>query len=195
MKLIERPQFIYILYDPTFISKKFYVGYSYDPAGRLKEHINRKNENITKDEWVKELANKNIQPIFHIVTSLETIELAGIAEIKLISFLKNIGLELINKSIGGNQPPILSGEENPTSKLTQTQINNIRIEFLEEKVSRSKIAKKYSTSLTNVCDIVSYKSWKNDIELTDDLNKKVKQRIREEKDIANCPSRGIKKRK
>lgn len=106
MEKVNKSIYIYILYDPTFISNKFYVGKTWqkNPRKRLVSgHLNPTNlkKNIFNANWIKSLLSRNVKPNMHIVTILSPDEDWVMAEISLIQFLRWCGLELTNLTDGG----------------------------------------------------------------------------------------------
>jgi transposase len=158
----------------------FYVGVSYDPFGRLKEHIDRYGENNKKDEWKDELNARGVEVASHIVFVYPNAKSAYEAEVDLISFCTYIGIDLVNKSKGGDAPPPMHGESNPSSKLKMEQVVQIRRLFIDGE-SRGNLAKQFNVGLNTICGIVAYKTWKNGVEITPELMEAIQQRVLEEK--------------
>ncbi len=94
---------IYILYDPTFKSKKVYVGKSIQPIIRLQQHTNKNNlnHNTKKNSWIKSLATRAVLPQMFIVSMINNEDNWKMAEHSLITFLRYIGIELVNDTDGG----------------------------------------------------------------------------------------------
>jgi len=152
---------LYILYDPTFVSKKFYIGYSNNPQHRLRNHINVKEENSFKDNWINKLAQRDIEPIPFIVASFPNEILAGEAEKQLITFCRATGIKLTNILDGGNKPPYKAGEDSTNAKLTWQETEEIRNKYFQKRVSKTKLAKEYNVSKGLIRKIVHYESWIN----------------------------------
>lgn len=103
MSTIPQTHYIYIVYDPSFISKRVYIGYSIEPDRRLYEHTHIKEENLIKDRWINKILARQINPAVCLFTSFPTEQLAGDAEIELIAFFKSIDIPLANIAPGGNK--------------------------------------------------------------------------------------------
>ena len=175
--------YLYILYDPTFISQTFYVGYSYHPSERLQEHIDIKNENKDKDEWIDDLGKRNVEPAYFVVADFATELLVCYAEIQLISFCKAIKLNICNKSPGGNAPPIQSGEQHRSAKLKRTDVDNIRELFLYKNVSKRELFAMYpQMAQGSIRDILYYNSWADPAPSEETL-KLLKERLREDRAV------------
>lgn len=176
----NRIHYLYILYDPTFISKKFYVGYSYRPNIRLKEHIEGKKENPFKENWIKKMARRNVEPVPFIITSAPTKTLAGLIEIQLIAFFRDIGVKLTNILDGGNIPPYKAGENHSMAKLNKKQVEEIRDLFFNKKVSKAQLSIQFNVSITNIKDIIAFKIWKNDFTQPENLRELINKRNKED---------------
>lgn len=102
---------IYILFDPTFVSKTYYIGYTNNPSRRLKQHINDYSTNPYKTAWIRKLKFRGILPAIYSIYQYLTEDDVLKAEIELIAFLKYIGVKLCNISSGGNRPPSSLGKQ------------------------------------------------------------------------------------
>lgn len=173
---MNRTTYLYILYDPTFISPKFYVGYSYNPSKRLEKHISRKNENKTKDEWIDELKQRGVSPSYFIVSVFSSDYDAGRAEIEMIAFCHLIGIDLVNKALGGNKPPRMSCENSALSKLIWDDINIIRKRYFDDLISLSVLAREYKVTRRTITNIVNYKTWTDNIIIPTNLEELLQQR-------------------
>lgn len=104
MKLSQKHTYIYILYDPTFISQKFYVGKTEQPPKkRLGGHLKPSNlrRNYFSINWIKSLLARNIKPAMHIVAVIPPLHDWETAEKTLISFLRWCKIEVVNLTEGG----------------------------------------------------------------------------------------------
>lgn len=104
MKLSNKPTYIYILYDPTFISTKLYVGKTEQkPAKRLSGHLKKSNlqKNYFSVNWIKSLLARNIKPAMYIFTIIPPGQDWESAEKLLIAFLRWCGIEITNITDGG----------------------------------------------------------------------------------------------
>lgn len=116
--------YIYLLYDPTFVSKKVYVGKTTNPLRRWREHITNKDYNDThKDRWIKKLLIRNALPELKVIYIVPKNKNWKRVEKKFISLLKWCGIKLANSTSGG------AGVSNP-------------IKCVRDKMSRAK--KKYN---------------------------------------------------
>lgn len=180
-KKYHKYYYLYILYDPTLVSKKFYVGYSYDPNYRLQTHIDVKNENLFKDKWINKMERNNIRPSYFIVSSFLSEELACEAEIELIAFCKNIGIKLINVLPGGRGVlPYKNGEDQIGAKLTWGKVEEIRNKYFNNKISRKILAEQYGVSKSLIRNVVHYENWINsDTIIPNNLEQLLKDRANE----------------
>lgn len=170
-KIKHEKWYLYILYDPTFVSQRFYVGYSYNPQRRLKEHINIKGENPFKDKWINKLAERNIKPILYVYALFSTENLAAEAEMKLIEFCNIVGIELVNILSGGNKPPRnyslevnkkrgRAGENNAAAILTERDVIQIRHKHSSKRYSYKELAEQYNVNKGTIHNIIVGKTWK-----------------------------------
>lgn len=180
--MIEQQYFLYILYDPTFISQTFYVGYSNNPDRRLIEHIRIKEENIHKDNWIDKLSKRSIEPTYYLICSFDTKKKAKLAEIDMIALCKYIDLKIVNKTNGGDEPPHKYGEQHNSAKLKYEEVKEIRRLFFDGKITRKELSKRFNVSSTNIGDIIKYKIWKNDIDIPDNLQELIQQRTKEDRE-------------
>lgn len=174
----KTPTYLYILYDPTYVSNTFYVGITYDPITRLKDHI-RDKENEYKKNWINKLSIRNIKPAMKIIELFVYEKIAEAAEINMIAFLRSIDVKLCNIAPGGNVPPHKTGEDNFNAKLNKQQVSEIRHAFFNEKIGRQELADKYKISITNIKDILRYKIWFNDIIIPNNIDELIEARNRE----------------
>jgi GIY-YIG catalytic domain len=97
--------YLYILYDPTFVSKTFYAGKSENPKNRLNGHFSEAiedNKSIRKNNWIKKVAKRNVNIEMYIVCEVPSHMTWQEAEKTLIAFLKWCGVRLANRTPGGD---------------------------------------------------------------------------------------------
>lgn len=173
------PHYLYILYDPTFISKRFYIGISHRPLERMEEHIEG-DKNDKKRNWITKMARRNIVPTMYLCFLYKNQDLAGQAEIEFISFCRKLEIKLCNLADGGNIPPHKFGENHNMAKLTWNQVNIIREDFFINKITRKELAKRFNVSTTTIKDIIRYKIWTNNVIIPDNLKELIKIRNKED---------------
>lgn len=104
MKISDKPTHIYILYDPTFQSKRFYVGKTEQkPKRRLSGHLKKSNleKNYYLANWLKSLLAKNIMPAMHILFTVASGQDWEMMEKTTISFFQWCEIDLVNGTSGG----------------------------------------------------------------------------------------------
>lgn len=177
---------LYIVYDPTHISQRYYVGVSNDPLRRIGEHTGKDKEGKKKKNWIDKMARRDVVPEIHTFCSFDTEEETYAAEVELIAFLKSIGVKLANVRKGGQNPPRGEkkgtehyGEDNKAAKLKQWQVNEMRTKFFAG-ISQLELSKEYNISPSVVNKIVWYETWKKGIDITPELLERVKIRCEED---------------
>lgn len=148
---------LYILKDP--LTKEIrYVGYSKRVKKRLWEHIRDAKSGVKthKSNWIKSILVRGELPIIEVVESTNNIEQIKICEIKLISELRGIGVNLTNLTIGGDGNSSKMKKDHPMrnwnkgrkmsesskKKLSESRIGIVFSEEHKKKLSKSKIGKK-----------------------------------------------------
>lgn len=117
--------YIYALLDPETKYTK-YIGKTSDPSKRLAEHIKTSKNAIIgtkKEKWIKSLLKKNLVPEVTILEDNLFSEIqTNAVEIFHISQALDLGFDLTNHTIGGEDPPHYKGEEVSNSKLTSLDV-------------------------------------------------------------------------
>lgn len=96
-----------------------YVGITSFPLDkRLKEHLyDSKRSNPHKYYWIQNLKKQNFKPKIILIQDNLLEEQACSLEVSLISLMRFLlGDKLINIHPGGNKPPILIGDKNPSKR-------------------------------------------------------------------------------
>jgi len=103
---MNKKTYIYSLICPLDGQIK-YIGKANDPNGRFRKHksLGDKNSgnNLLKNEWIKNLLDKNLSPILDIIEEVDISEWK-VKEKFYIKFYKENGVELFNICGGGNGP-------------------------------------------------------------------------------------------
>lgn len=105
-----RTTFIYALKDPNTDDIR-YIGKADDPKKRLRDHVNRcEDEETHKNNWLKKLLTQGQRPKLVVLKKIPA-DAWKEWEIRYITCAKNLGFDLVNGSEGGEgfQP----GEKNP----------------------------------------------------------------------------------
>lgn len=126
------------------INGKVYIGQSKDPERRLKEHIAGKNDNNS----VIHLAIKKYGINSFSFDILEkNIKNYNEREKYWIKYYHSQDREMgYNRTEGGEEPPIIRGENSALSKYSNEIIHNIENDIMNTKLIFSDIANKYNTS-------------------------------------------------
>jgi len=140
------------------VNKKIYIGISKHPEQRWKEHCYRK-------EKYASLINKAINKYGKDNFSFEIIGWFNNAEekeIELINQYRSLVPYGYNIHKGGNVPPLLQGENNPHTNLSEETITNIQKDMLNYSISRQQIIKKYHITQDIFRHINEGSSWRKD---------------------------------
>jgi hypothetical protein len=103
-----RKVYIYCLIDPTNNDIR-YVGKTVNPKNRFKYHVNPHitDTNKHKKNWINKLKVNNILPEMFILDEIDCYDKEWIIyEEYWISQMKSWGFNILNKSNGGDNPPI-----------------------------------------------------------------------------------------
>lgn len=96
-------KYIYLLYHES--SDKYYVGQAFDVVKRfrlhLRSHGHKGCENNKKDNWIKSLLKKGVDPRVKIICKCPT-DQADFFEIFYIDLFIRLGFELVNGTLGGS---------------------------------------------------------------------------------------------
>lgn len=154
--------YLYILYDPTFISTTFYVGKSNNPRDRLAQHFNEAKydkDNERKNNWIKSIDARGIEVEMYIVCKVFLSMAWEEAEIALIAFLKWCGVELANTAPGGNGNNDLAGEKNGRALLNEKQVIEI-IKMLIQDIPTKIICDQFGVKDYTIQGIRNGTTWK-----------------------------------
>lgn len=124
--------YLYTLNEPD-TGEIRYVGKSEDVNKRLKEHIRKSKRNKThKDNWIQSLLNQNKSPILEIYKVVPESSW-GECEQKLISELREKGLNLTNIANGG--------EGGNLGSIVNKKISESKLGFKHSQETKDKISK------------------------------------------------------
>lgn len=138
------------------INGKSYIGQSIDPIRRFREHCGRINCNSLINKAIKKYGKDNF--------SLEVIgwfEDYNEKEKYYIEYYKTLVPYGYNILKGGEEPPYLSKENHPLSKISEEEASNIQNDLLNLKISRRQIIKKYKITNDILRHINDGTSWYN----------------------------------
>ncbi len=125
----EKTYYIYILKDPKTEQIR-YVGTTYRPKRRLRDHLDRAKKCRThKEKWINKLLLNNLKPIMEIIEQLPFDKITD-RERYWISFYKDQGCNLCNHTSGGEgnfQPDQIT-----INKIRMAQIGKKRKPLTEE---------------------------------------------------------------
>ena len=97
--LSDRTVYIYTLCDPRDSIVR-YIGYSKDPKGRLRGHIQDTNQ-CHRVHWIQKLISEGVRPTVEILEECLPGEDFKAKEIEWIAAYKAIGFDLVNGTDGG----------------------------------------------------------------------------------------------
>lgn len=109
---------IYALKDPE-TRKIRYVGQTVAPKKRLRQHLLDKCR-CHRTNWIAELKSRGLVPEFEALFGVPDSEAAE-WEIRTIASAKNLGLDLVNQTIGGAAP--MTGKKHTAETLVLLSIN------------------------------------------------------------------------
>lgn len=95
---------IYILFDPSGISKTIYIGKTINMSKRYNAHLYIKKTNIGRHikNWLISLKNKNIEPKMLLLDVVPSLMYWQIWETFYIAYFKQLGYKLCNGTNGGD---------------------------------------------------------------------------------------------
>ena len=95
---------LYVLKHPVTDEIRYVGRTSYTIETRLKAHLShcRGGSTVHRCNWINSLVNQGLTPKVEFVSKHETWEESGQAEINLIRKLKSEGIDLVNKTEGGD---------------------------------------------------------------------------------------------
>lgn len=112
-------RYVYKLIDPRDFSIR-YIGQTADPDKRLHHHINRSKYRLDKNQhhvcnWIRVLLMESVMPIMEVIEKCTDEEISD-REIFWIEYYKEMGCDLTNETIGGENPILTDGIKNKISK-------------------------------------------------------------------------------
>ena len=143
--------YIYLMYDPTTISKTCYVGWSYSLEKRLKKHKEANNSLAKanhKKNWIKSLKKRGVKPLMLILDIIEPLGWWQLYETFYIAYYKSINIKLCNSTLGGEGS---CGYEVSTETRQKMRDKKLGIAMSEE----NKIARMRQDLLENI-DLIKH---------------------------------------
>lgn len=142
--------FIYFLFDPTWKSKKFYIGKTIDLKNRLEQHLSLKElkTNNKKANWINALLKSQTRVEIHLICEVPDYMLWQEAEIAWIDFIKYFGIELVNTGKAGLAPGGMSGKTHSQitkNKMSKAHKGKTKTPEHRQNISKSKIGIKLSS--------------------------------------------------
>jgi len=139
-----------------------YIGQTVQPLSRrLTCHVSRAR-NLTDNEdrgrWIRALLAKGKQPETTILERVN-VEQADVCERKWIAFYKETGANLFNIKEGGNDPPLMYGEDNPQSVFTESDVIQISERYAQGGITQRELAEEFGASREAICKIVTGQLW------------------------------------
>lgn len=95
---------VYALFDTRAPDVVRYIGFSKDPAARLRAHVweaRRSRKRSHRLHWLRELDRDALKPQWRTLSVFETVDEAAQAEIAFIRQYREIGCALVNGTEGG----------------------------------------------------------------------------------------------
>lgn len=133
---------IYVI--TNILTGKQYVGQSVDPQRRFIGHISRGKNNYDNSLIDKAINKYGIETFK--LEILEWTEDFNVAEKYWIKELNTISPNGYNILEGGQNPPIMIGENHPRNTITDNQLIEIHKDLLENKLTQKQISNKYDVS-------------------------------------------------
>jgi predicted GIY-YIG superfamily endonuclease len=179
---IKGKYYVYILYDPIFISSELYVGYSGDVQDRYDKHCrNTARVNKRKIQTINEIKSRSGIPGIKLVAEYTLKQDALKVEKELAEFVKSLKIKLMNKATCGYEMPVSYGEDNCNGKFGDQQVFEMRRMFYEDRINATEIAKKFNISIQHICKILKYTARTNNVEIPHNIKELYRQTIRETK--------------
>lgn len=140
------------------INGKVYIGQSMHPEERWRAHCWKlTNYKSMISEAIQKYGQENFS--FEILGWYEDYNQK---EKDFIQEYNSLAPNGYNIALGGEQPPVMRGESNPASKITQEKADLIINDLLDFSLTKGEIAKKYEVSVDIVRHINEGASWKKE---------------------------------
>lgn len=120
------------------INGKIYIGQSKNPKQRFNQHIKEKR-NSSIHNAIKKYGKNNF--IFEIIEG--PIENYNEREIYWIKYYNSYKLGY-NNTLGGDEPPIIFGEDSTLAKFSNETILNLQLDLINTNMTYSELSKKYN---------------------------------------------------
>ena len=146
----------YIYKITNDINGKIYIGQANNPQRRFTEHYTRNVNSLIHAAIVK-YGKKH----FHLEV-LGYFEDYNKQEVIFIQKYNSLVPHGYNVAPGGEEPPILYGENNPMSVITEEVARNVRQDLLNPMILRKDIRKKYQITEDILRHINDGNSWRDD---------------------------------
>lgn len=144
------------------INHKIYIGQSNDPERRWNEHCT-----LYENKKYSSLIN---QAIIKYGVENFTFEVIGWfnnyndEEKRLIAKYRSLAPYGYNVAIGGEEPPVMKGENNPAAKISNETAELIKKDLKNFSIPRKTIVKKYKITEDIIRHIIDGSSWYDDNE-------------------------------
>ena len=150
----------YIYKIECIVNDKVYIGQSFDPNKRIKQHFYPCMEKSSGNELYKDIAKFGRNSFTSEI--IETVEndSSNEREIYWVDIYRKEGRSY-NMYSGGNVPPILKGSKSVHSKLTADQVEEMS-NLIRNNVPTSDIAKKYKVNKSTIDRVNTGEMWFRD---------------------------------
>ena len=138
---------IYIIKND--INNKVYIGQSINTAERFKSHCKRNNDNSLIDKAIQKYGKQH----FWYEILEEQVEDYNEKEKYWINFYNSLTPNGYNILSGGDEPPLLKGEDSPSAKLSDKEVISLKEDLKNTSLSLSTLAEKYHISKRQVLRI------------------------------------------
>lgn len=138
---------IYIIRND--INDKVYIGQSIDSEQRFKSHCKKNHDNSIIDKAIQKYGKNHFW--YEILES--QIDNYNEREKYWITYYNSITPNGYNILQGGESPPIMRGEDHPTSKLSDLDVLKIKEDLRNSSISLEEISRKYAISKRQVLRI------------------------------------------
>lgn len=146
----------YIYKITNDVNGKIYIGQANNPQKRFTEHCTRNTDSL-----IHAAISKYGKKHFHLEI-LGYFEDYNSQEISFIQEYNSLTPYGYNVAQGGEEPPILRGENNPMTVITEETATNIKRDLLNPMILRKEIRKKYQITEDILRHINDGDSWRDD---------------------------------